>query len=208
MPHTTTHGLSRLLQLFAGAGAISCAALSAPAATTEGLFAARGIGAQVCDSISDTDEESRDASVAALSTWIAGYLSHANRVTPDRFEVTPVVDNRVLAAIVVQLCTQNPAALIENVFASVLDLTAAGGQPTESDLIELRNGDAVTTLRAAALAEVQQALASLDLLAQADIDGAYGPRTRNALTAFQEQRSLAPTGVPDPVTLLNLFSPR
>lgn len=208
MPYATTHGLSRLLQLCAGVGAISCAALSAPAATTEGLFAARGIGAQACDSIGATAEEGRDAAVAALSTWIAGYVSHANRVTPDRFEVTPIVDNRVLAAIVVQLCAQNPTSLIENVFASVLDLTAAGGQATESDLIELRNGDAVTTLRAAALTQVQQALAGLDLLAQADVDGAYGPRTRNALTAFQEQRSLAPTGLPDPVTLLNLFSPR
>lgn len=101
MTHSATHGLSRLLQLFAGVGAFSCAALSASAATNEGLFAARGIGAQACETISDAAEANRDANIAALSTWIAGYVSHANRVTDDRFEVTPIVDNRVLAAIVV-----------------------------------------------------------------------------------------------------------
>lgn len=206
MTFFTTYGLRPGFALLIGAGAISGAVDNASAATTEGLFAARGIGAQTCEAIADPDEDQRDATIASLSVWISGYVSHANRATPDRFDVSPIVDNRVLAAMVTQFCAQNPNELIETVFASVLDMTALGGQSSASELIQLSNGEISTTLRANAMVNVQQALADLDLVSQSDVDGAYGPKTRDALSAFQEQRSLQVTGLPDPVTLLNLFS--
>lgn len=208
MTFATLHGLPRKLRLIAGIGAVSCIALNASAATTEGLFAARGTGAQACETLGEAGDTGREGNLAALSVWIAGYVSHANRATPDRFDVSPIVDNQVLASIVAQFCSQNPTALIENVVASVLQMTANGGQSTESDLIELRNEQAVTTLRAGTLIEVQQALVAEGFLAQGDVDGAYGPTTRDALSTFQEQRSLTATGLPDPLTMLNLFSAR
>lgn len=204
----TTRPLQRSFRLFVGAGAACCVALNVSAATTDGLFAARGTGAEVCESLGEPGDARREANHAALSVWIAGYVSHANRATQDRFDVSPIVDNQVLAAIVAQFCSQNPTTLIENVVALVLEMTADGGQSAESDLIELRNQEMVATLRADALIEVQRALVAEGLLGQGDVDGAYGPRTRDALSAFQEQRSLTLTGLPDPITMLNLFTAR
>jgi len=208
MTRNATHGLPRFLRFCAGAGAIACTASGAFAATTDGTFAARGIGAENCESLANTADDTRDSRLAALSIWIASYVSHANRTTPERFDVTPIVDHQVLAAIVAQICIQNPTVLVETVVASVLEMTAGGEQNAESDLVEVRTDSATTTLRANALIQVQQALVALDLLDQDDVDGSYGPRTRDALTAFQQERALAPTGLPDPATMLTLFNVR
>lgn len=194
-----------LLGIVVVVGTIAGTTPQATAATADGTFAARGIGAFTCERIVNLEGDDRDSAILTLSSWIAGYVSHANRMAENQFEVTPFFDNAVLASMVVQLCDENPAALVESIFASVLEATAGGGQQAESELVELQNGDFTVTLRSGALARVQQVLSEKDFLAPAEVDGEYGPKTRDALVSFQQQQALTQTGLPDAPTMLGLF---
>jgi lipoprotein-anchoring transpeptidase ErfK/SrfK len=55
-----------------------------------------------------------------------------------------------------------------------------------------------------AVRSVQQQLAALKFLATSQVDGKLGPRTKHAITAFQQWSGLTPDGIAGPQTLAKL----
>lgn len=176
------------------------------AATSEGQFAARGIGAVQCQSLPDllgdpADRTSRDQFVA----WIAGYISYANRSTSGIFDVMPVQDNYGTEALVELICSQNPTLLVENVLFDIISAFSAGAVTEFSDLVTIEQDGKRVNVRAETLKRLQEKLVSLEILSSDAVDGEYGPKTRDAIVAYQKSVSLAETGIPDPLTLFLLF---
>lgn len=179
------------------------------AATPDGQFATRGVGALPCQALPGflgdaQNRNPRDQFVA----WITGYLSHANRITPDTFDVVPVQDNFGIEALAELLCRDNPSLLVETVVHEIVRAFADGAVIGVTDLIVIRQDDKSVQVRAETLKAVQDRLVSAGHLASDAADGAYGPKTRAALQAFQRAASIRETGVPDPLTLFFLFKPR
>jgi lipoprotein-anchoring transpeptidase ErfK/SrfK len=58
--------------------------------------------------------------------------------------------------------------------------------------------------RAASVREVQAKLAALKFMPTSQIDGRLGPRTKDAITAFQQWHGLTPDGIAGPRTLAKL----
>jgi len=164
------HEARPLLRNAAMASAFAGRTQKAVAATPDGQFAARGIGALTCKTITDTEGDKRVAAIATLPSLIAGYVTHANRAPSDWFDVTPIAHNTILASMRILRCADNPEALVEVVVATVLDSTAAGEQRSQSDLIQLRNDQSDVIIRAGAVRLEQPILADIELLTVGVVD--------------------------------------
>lgn len=202
--------MSRLHQNLVGGIAILLSALQvsgpAGAATSDGSFAVRGIGAQTCSAVSGALQgDAAPATRANLAAWLAGWLSHANRTSEGNFDVSPIQDIGGLVQVVMALCRQNPDAIMETVVSSVTDaLRDPAGAPA-SDIVTIEVDGQGTQMRAAALKRAQERLVALGLLEEKMADGAFGPASRQAFAAFQAKQGIKETGVPDPVTLFLLL---
>lgn len=190
--------------------AVTCTALAvspALAATEDGQFAVRGLGAHSCaDIVAAVAAENNAAASAQLASWVAGYLSHANRTTDGVFDVMPIQDIYDVATIIARICERNPDSYMEQVAASVIQLVASSAQDAVSELTPIEHDDQSVLVRQAVLKTAQQALIARGSLPEGSDDGVYGRNTRNAFVDFQQANSLAPTGLPDSMTLFLLLT--
>jgi len=193
-----------------GTAAVLAAAIGsfpAMAATDEGAFAVRGLGASSCADVvaALTGPEAAGAS-GQMASWIAGYLSHANRTTGGTFDVMPIQDIYGTATIIARICETNPDSLLEDVAASVLVLMAPYAQGDVSEMIVIEQDGQTVTIRQSALAMVQQRLIDRAALPEESADGLYGRNTETAIRQFQAASGLAETGLPDALTVFLLLT--
>lgn len=185
---------------------LSGIATSSNAATQENTFAARGLGSQTCQLlVSSLEGRSRELASQQITAWISGYLSHANRVTPNTYDVSPIVDITDLGTIVARLCDQNPELTIEPVLSRVLDILRPASLTNSSDIVTLQNDLGNVQIRQEVLMKVQDALIQDGVLEAGSADGVYGPRTATAISNFQQKIGLPVTGLPDAVTIFVLI---
>lgn len=155
------------------------------AADEEGNFAIRGIGGQNCgaiaDAITEADEAERDNLVIALSTWLGGYLTHANRAVDGRFDVVPFVSDVDVLAVVVDRCEAARDANFETAAAEILGALTPVGTPSRAPVADL--GDNSVALRTPTVVALQQALIDRGYL-DGTADGVVGAMTRDAVAEF------------------------
>lgn len=179
---------------------------TAQAATSEGSFASRGLGARSCSEVIELIQGGEEQTVEAqLSAWVAGYISHANRATQGIFDVMSIQDTSAVATLVARVCAQNPEALMEPAMATLLSSMSSGAQTIDSQLLTITHEDLSTSISQESLRMLQEQLISLELLNEEAADGAFGPKTRSAIESFQEANGLVQTGIPDPLTLFVAF---
>lgn len=178
-------------------------AVSALAADTEGSYGIRGAGSQSCQKfIEIVDKEPSEASL--FLRWIEGYTTGLNRMVEETFDVNPFVGNQPLSGILVAVCRDEPQMILENAMIRVLAILAPARVESQSDIQQLEyDGNQIAT-RQETLTKFQQQLSDLGFY-NSSIDGLYGPGTRRALIAFQEQAGLETTGLPDAATLIALL---
>jgi murein L,D-transpeptidase YcbB/YkuD len=179
--------------------------LAAPveAATEDGSFSIRGLGAQECGAIVEPLQNDAAAATAATA-WLLGYTTAFNRVQEDTFDVSPLVDATAMLRMVVGTCQRAPDALVETVAFEVLRALATARVIGSTPIVETRAGDQVATVRRETLASMQSKLIELGHLSGSP-DGAFGPQTAAALRAFQQEQELPQTGIADPATVVRLL---
>lgn len=173
--------------------AASLAGLShapAYAADDEGNFAVRGIGAQNCgavvDAINSADAAARGSLVRALSTWLGGYLTYANRVIEGRFDAVPFVADVDVLAVVVDRCEDVPDATFETAASDILSALAPAGTKSIASVADLESSVA---LREPTVVALQQALIDQGYL-DGNADGKVGSRTREAVESFNSDNAI------------------
>lgn len=179
------------------------------AEAADGGFSVRGTGAQTCGVLTEAvEKDSTGATLEYLAAWVAGYTTHANRVTDGVYEAMPITDNRVLARVVLALCRANPQSLTETLVASLIASLGDAAAPAATDVVEITNGGQSVQLPRSTFVLVQKRLVAAGRLPDQPgaVDGRYGPQSRDALLAHQQSAGLAETGLPDPATLLSLFA--
>lgn len=178
-------------------------AAGAQAADDKGNFALRGIGAQNCGLLIEQMQQDQ-AVVPVVTTWLLGYVTAVNRLTPETYDISPVVDSSALMRMVVGVCQKFPDSRFETVVADVLQALGLARVKSDSPIVEAKSGDISVQIRQETLLAVQQALVQRNYL-RATPDGIFGPRTEAALKGFQKDQELGETGVPDAPTVVRLL---
>lgn len=195
--------------LFAGAALSLCTlqATTAMAADASGNFAVRSFGGQTCSAvvsaINDSEGEARADIVSALSIWLGGYLSHANRTAEQQFDVSPFVADQDVLAIVVDRCEKAPDALFETAAHEIMVTLSAFGPKEMSPLADLQNAVA---LRVDTVVALQSSLIALGHL-EGKADGVAGPATVAAVGKFNADAKIAGGDAITIETVLRLLGP-
>lgn len=192
--------MRRFLPLLAAA---LLAAPAARAAAPDGSFAIRGIGANPCGALTAA-VDAKSPEVGWLVHWIDGYFTAVNRYRDDAFDIAPWPGPQLLLMLVDAHCRQRPQDPLYEVVHQLVLLLGPQRLTQPSEPVEIAVGERKRQLYREVVRRMQQALIDRGLL-QGKADGAFGPKTREALAAFQKSRGLEPTGFPDDQTLFELF---
>lgn len=197
--------MKKLIRAFAG-GAVAAALAHAPvqAADAEGQYSARGVGAQSCRPFIEAVEANNAEAIRLYVAWIDGALSANNRLRPNTFDASPFVLPGAFVGTVLNACRRAPEGLFDTAVNTAIGALVPIRVQRSSPVVEMRVGEAATSLRAETLVAVQTRLRELNLLRVA-ADGRFGEQTRDALRAFQAERNLPQTGLPDPDTVVTLL---
>jgi hypothetical protein len=196
----------KALQIFTIVAAGQMSAFPMQSATGEGKFSVRGIGAASCSIlVADLKGDQGKAVRLRLSDWVAGWLSQANRSTPNSFDLFPIQDPFETAHLVALLCQKNPDTLVETVLASVVTALVDSSDTGESEILNLKNGEQQVNLRSSVLMRLQKKLVEQSLLEENMADGTFGPASQKAFEDYQAAHKMKVTGLPDVPTLYMLL---
>jgi hypothetical protein len=175
----------------------------AGAADSDGTFAVEGVGQTACREFVTAAKE-RSAKYYNYGGWIEGYLTAYNQVSDDTYDVTPFEGIDLLAALLRGFCTNNPDVPFFQAISSMVRELEPHRLKVRDEPVTTEAGGKQVMVYTTVLKRAQQALAEAGFY-DGGIDGAYGPRTRDAFKAFQAAEGLEQTGLPDQVTLLRLL---
>jgi hypothetical protein len=200
------HRRSKLAVARAGLGlaAALAAAGAAQASDPRGQFAIKGGGAATCRAFSAARAE-RSPDLRLFEGWVDGYLTAANQMTPDTFDIAPWQTTGLLLEMLTAYCRSQPEqsfALAVNRLMVALrpDRVREGGRT-----VQVGNGSRAIPLYEEVVRRAQAVLIRDKLLAMPEPNGVYDPTTRAAVERFQRERRLSVSGLLDQATLYTLF---
>jgi len=174
----------------------------AQAATETGDFEVYGWGARDCTAIvTILDGEQGAQARGQLAEWISGYISARNRVVDGYYDLTPIKSQYPLVALARNICTNNADQLFESVVDAMMSTFSKLALSENSPIAQLSRNGRSATLNESTLLKVQQFLIAKEMLEEGSADGKYGPKTAEAIEAWQEGVGLTATGLPDIATL-------
>ncbi len=186
---------------------LACALLAlttaARAADEHDRFAVKDVGLSTCAQFVAA-REAKSPEYFRFGGWLNGYLTAVNRYQPQTFDMAPWQSPGMLTAWLAQLCRKDPETPFVRAVTALANKLGADRLQTHSEMLTLTNGTQFTGIYEAVLRRVQQRLTALGYKG-IEADGRFEPPTRAALEAFQRDKALDPTGLPDPATLAKLL---
>lgn len=192
--------------ILAAFAAASLATVSHAAEPNENSFAVEGAGRLTCAAFTAARQDKSSAEYQRMIGFMEGFLSAANRYEPNTFDLTPWHNATALDMILNSHCTEHT----QDTLVSVVQRMVTGLRPIRvaqfSPLVEVGDDKHHAIVYETILRRAQAALKVRGLYKGPE-DGKFSAEMREALIAFQQKSSLAPTGVPDPATLWTLLNP-
>jgi len=174
------------------AGAVLAAGPSL-AADAQGRAAPKGWGLATCKQFLDAAKGDRD-NVLRIGSWVEGYVSAANILSPDTYDLAPWQDPIYLLNIVGRNCEQNPEERFIRVVHAYIQYLMQNRLKERDDLVIAQSGENRLPVYKSVLMQVQKAL-------KITADGVFGPGTKSAIEAYQKANGLQVTGLPDSLTI-------
>lgn len=184
--------------------AVALPGAPAMAADAAGSFAVKDVGLARCETFTDAVKAKDEGKVARYVGWLGGFLTATNQRVPETFDLTPWQNSRTLTAYLANHCGKNPDLRFG---AAVVQLSTALHEDRlreKTDLVPIEHDGQTHYVYREALLRAQAALADLGMYS-GNLDGNFGEQTRTALKAFQAQKALPDTGLPDQETLFRLL---
>jgi len=185
---------------------IAVAPHAAVAADNTGNYSVRGLGSSSCQQFVGA-VDGNTPELRSYIAWMEGMLTAVNRLTPNLFDAVPFNSAGAFAAIVLQVCRQQPALQYNAAVLRGLERLNVARVTTNSPWVEMTVGTNRVTLRAETLAAAQARLGALGLLSTPP-DGRFTVATRDAIKRFQQIRRMNVTELPDPDTIIALMAPQ
>lgn len=186
------------------AALIAVTALGADAAEKDGQFAIKGAGAQTCAQfIAAWDQGNTD--LKQYAGWIDGYVTAVNQHVSNTYDTTPWQTTETLLGMTHSVCKQlAPKARFIDAMSLLLRQIWPTRLHEKSEFDEIRRGQRAMVVYRAVLDAVKARLTTLGYAAGPP-GAAFDESMSNALRAFQGERGLQPTGLPNQKTLFALF---
>jgi len=175
----------------------------AHAATKDGAFAVKEAGLAKCQAYVEA-RTARSEAVAHYLGWLAGYISAHNRHAADTLDVVPWQSMSLLAALLENYCKTNPDRSYGSAVGALVSELAPSRVRSRSESVQLTSGDKRVVVYGVIMMRAQQVLSELGHYS-GPIDGKPGPSTQQAISAYQKEKNLPVTGLPDQATLFSLF---
>jgi len=173
------------------------------AADAGGRFAVDGAGRQSCARFSAA-QEARGPALTMFAGWIDGYLTGFNHFNDDTFDVTPWQTVDLLVLKMARYCAEHPEERFIDALNKLIVVLAPQRLTEESPLTAVSANGLNVLLYTAQVDRIVEALAAQGFLEPGAADGLDAAGAR-ALRAFQADRSLPESGLPDQATLNALF---
>ncbi len=176
----------------------------AQAADEQGRFGIKGVGGVHCESYLKSFD-AKDSRYVMYLGWFGGYITATNQYLSKTFDLMPWQSMELVSMAVANVCRQDPKAsvllAIQRVLQGIYPLRLEQASP----MVEVKGEKVTLRLYQEVLRRTQEQLKGLGFY-KGSPDGKFGPGTKKALEAFQKDRGLAVTGLPDQATLLALMS--
>lgn len=171
-------------------------------ADDEGRYAVKGAGAATCATFArELNEQSTEARL--MLSWVAGYLSAYNRLSPETFDMVSWQSDGLMATSLQTYCAQNPEDPLHAVVEAMMIELKDSRVQTKSELIDIEVGNRKRTMYQSVLIRMQEQLKAEGHTL--DVTGAFDKETRSAISGYQSKIGYRATGYPDGATLTKLF---
>jgi len=188
--------IAGLLGVLTGLGVLGSSAWAVDAG---GDFRVKGHGLESCSSFVDAYGR-QDGSALFYLTWLNGYMTAFNQLQPRTYDIAGDMTVDDLGAWLVNYCTENTNQNVVNAASTLM------GALRDQRLTMRPGGSAQDADYDPQLVrDVQVALKEEGYYTSA-VDGLFGPGTKEAIIAFQQDRELPVTGLPDFATTLELLN--
>ena len=180
-----------------------CCVSSAHATDANQAYALRGVGMLLCESYLQAMEK-KSSTWYMIGGWLDGYVTATNKHAPDTYDALSFESTDLVASVLASHCKGHPKDPIAAVLNAMLAKFQDDRVRTRSPRVKGQVGDQEFVMYAEVLQRVQDRLSALGLY-QGEREPQFGEKTREALTAFQRNNDLQPTGLPDQFTLWRLL---
>jgi hypothetical protein len=179
--------------------------LNSFAADKDKNFAVKGLAAASCATfVAERDKQSPTYNEAL--SWLTGYISAYNYLTPDTYDVAPWQNAELLSFILAAHCKQHPEESFFLASNKLINSIANDRLRVVSDVVTLAVGKYKLTIYKDMVFRIQSALKDKGHLNMRWPTGDYDQSTVEAMKAFQVVNKIDPTGIPDQQSLYLLFS--
>lgn len=157
-----------------------------------------GPGRMACSDYSALDPASDEA--RGVAAWLTGYMTAHQRLMPDIFDLTPWQTVPVLLSLLRQYCGANGEAKVEKGAQQLVAYLRPGALTEPAKVVAVGSGKNVVLLYVPVVAEVRRKLAEAGHQAGPSME-----EFADALRAYQAEKNLPQTGLPDQPTLVTLL---
>jgi hypothetical protein len=178
-------------------------ALPTAAEDANGEYAVRGLGSVSCPQLISAVENPENGTVEQYLSWTLGYITARSRLSDATFDSLPILDPNSVGGLVYNTCTANREASVEAAVDALIDFMEPIRVSQSSDTIRVVAEEQSIFIRRETLNRVLNRVQELGFAVK--IAQGEGVNLADSLQAFQEDRGLAVTRVPDTETLIALF---
>lgn len=172
------------------------------AADADGNFAVDGAGRAPCSDLVKAIKDQDGQSIATFAGWIDGFLTAMNVNQDDTFDLTPWQTTTLSISKMNAFCEANPDMALVNALGRYMNTLMPVRLTQGADLVRVENEGRAVFLYPDVLTRMADALLAAGYSLP---DGDFGPGHAATLRAFQTDRGLTPSGLPDQATLNALF---
>lgn len=192
---------SGALIFFLVSGGLASNPLSA--ANDDGQYAVRGVGSTTCNAFLQQVSDEGELPLRYVA-WVSGYLSALNRLESSTFDVSYIHENDDILALAGRLCASEEELLLETALARLVTFMSNSRLTRESDLVRLQSGENQAVVRRETYDRFLGVLVEQGFLQTAK---EFDEDVRDAIMAFQTEKGLQETGLPDTNTLVLALAP-
>jgi len=178
--------------------------LGVMAADSDGRFMVKGGGRASCKDFLAAREKASGSEYVSLAGWVDGYLTHLNQREPDTFDIAPWQGTELVLSAISVRCQRDPASSFHAATFAVAEGLRSDRLRQRSEIVTATAGGKSVVLYAEVVTRIQQRLKLRGLL-DSEPSGKYDEATVAAVRAFQAEKKVPVTGLPDQVTLANLL---
>ncbi|MEM1434128.1 MAG: peptidoglycan-binding domain-containing protein [Pseudomonadota bacterium] len=184
----------------------ACVCLPSQAADKDGSFRVKGAGSSTCAYFLDAVTE-RGKEFVSYGGWLDGYLSAMNRYEAGTYDVVSWQSTELLLASLLRYCQANPETSFHDAAAQLAETLKRTAIRSKDPIVVTEHDGIAAAMYQETLMRVQRRLRQRGFY-ENDPSGQFDEATRNALLAFQRDKNIDETGLPDQATLTRLLPAR